>query len=55
MATKPAGKAQLQAAVNKHEAKLHKGQPMTKLKSGGVVVRGCGAATKGTKARGPMA
>jgi len=48
-------KAAMQKAVNKHEAKLHKGQPKTKLASGGITTRGNGAATKGTKAYGPMA
>ena len=49
-------KSMMQKAVNKHEAKLHPGKPMTKLKKGGgVKIRGCGAATKGCIARGPMA
>ena len=48
-------KAKLQQAVNKHEARMHPGKPVTKLKTGGIVVRGTGAATKGKLARGPMA
>lgn len=48
-------KTMMQKAVNKHEAKLHKGQPKTKLAKGGITTRGNGAATKGTKAYGPMA
>jgi hypothetical protein len=28
-------KAMMQKAVNKHESRLHKGQPMTKLAKGG--------------------
>lgn len=28
-------KAMMQKAVNKHESKLHKGEPMTKLAKGG--------------------
>ncbi len=48
--------AKIKKALHKHEAKLHPGKPMTKLKKGGgVKIRGCGAATKGCIARGPMA
>jgi hypothetical protein len=36
--------------VKKHETKMHK-----MAKGGGVKIRGTGAATKGTRARGPMA
>jgi hypothetical protein len=32
-------KAMMQKAVNKHEGRLHKGQPMTKLAKGGTVYR----------------
>ena len=39
-------KAMMQKAVNKHEGRLHKGQPMTKLAKGGVT-RADGCATKG--------
>lgn len=43
-------------AVHKHESAMHPGKPKTKLAAGGgVKIRGTGAATKGTKARGPMA
>jgi hypothetical protein len=36
--------------VKKHEKRMHK-----MAKGGGVKIRGTGAATKGTMARGPMA
>jgi hypothetical protein len=43
-------------AVHKHEKSMHPGKPLTKLKGGGgIKIRGTGAATKGTMARGPMA
>ena len=49
-------KRMMQKAVNKHEKAMHPGKPMTKLaKGGGIKIRGTGAATKGTMARGPMA
>jgi len=41
-------KAMMQKAVNKHEGRLHKGQPMTKLASGGTFRSSAnGIATKG--------
>jgi hypothetical protein len=44
-------KAMMQKAVNKHEARLHKGQPKTKLASGGYTRAADGIASKGkTKA-----
>jgi hypothetical protein len=47
-------KGMMQKAVNKHEGRLHKGQPMTKLASGGSVSsRADGCATKG-KTKGTM-
>ena len=47
-------KAMMQKAVNKHEGRLHKGQPMTKLASGGSASsRADGCATKG-KTKGTM-
>jgi hypothetical protein len=50
MATKHTDAAQdkpmMQAAVNKHEARLHKGEPKTKLAKGGMIARGGGAARK---------
>jgi hypothetical protein len=48
-------KGMMQKAVNKHEGRLHKGQPMTKLASGGGVFRkgADGCATKG-KTKGTM-
>lgn len=39
-------KAMMQKAVNKHEGRLHKGQPMTKLAKGGVT-RADGCVSKG--------
>jgi hypothetical protein len=53
--TKQMDKSMAQKAINKHEGAMHPGKPMTKLKTGGIVVRGTGAATKGKMARGPMA
>ena len=44
-------KAMMQKAVNKHESRLHKGQPMTKLAKGGFTRAADGIASKGkTKA-----
>ena len=40
-------KAMMQKAVNKHESRLHKGQPMTKLAKGGFTKSADGIATKG--------
>lgn len=40
-------KAMMQKAVNKHESRLHKGKPMTKLAKGGSVTRGDGCVAKG--------
>ena len=49
-------KSMVKKAVHKHESAMHPGKPKTKLaKGGGVKTRGTGAATKGTKAYGPMA
>lgn len=49
-------KAVAKKAVHKHEKSMHPGKPLTKLsKGGGIKIRGTGAATKGTMARGPMA
>lgn len=42
-------KAVARQEVKQHEKKVHK------MAGGGITVRGTGAATKGTKARGPMA
>jgi hypothetical protein len=39
-------KSMMQKAVNKHEGRLHKGQPMTKFAKGGVT-RADGCVTKG--------
>jgi len=39
-------KSMMQKAVNKHESRLHKGQPMTKFAKGGVT-RADGCVTKG--------
>lgn len=46
-------KAMMQKAVNKHESRLHKGQPMTKLAAGGYTRAADGCATKG-KTKGTM-
>lgn len=44
-------KAMMQKAVNKHEGRLHKGQPMTKLAKGGFTKSADGIAKSGkTKA-----
>jgi len=40
-------KSMMQKAVNKHEGRLHKGQPMTKLAGGGYTKAADGVATKG--------
>ena len=49
-------KEAVKKAVHKHEKAMHPGKPLTKLqKGGGIKIRGTGAATKGVKARGPMA
>jgi hypothetical protein len=49
-------KQMAQRAINRHEANMHPGKTKTRLaKGGGVKIRGTGAATKGTRARGPMA
>ena len=46
-------KGMMQKAVNKHEGRLHKGQPMTKLAKGGFTKEANGIATKG-KTKGAM-
>ena len=46
-------KAMMQKAVNKHESRLHKGSPMTKLSSGGYTRSADGIASKG-KTKGKM-
>ena len=46
-------KSMMQKAVNKHEGRLHKGQPMTKLSAGGYTRAADGCATKG-KTKGKM-
>ena len=46
-------KKMMQKAVNKHESRLHKGQPMTKLSSGGYTRSADGCAQKG-KTKGKM-
>ena len=40
-------KAMMQKAVNKHESRLHKGQPMTKLAKGGFTKSADGIAQRG--------
>ena len=46
-------KAMMQKAVNKHESRLHKGQPMTKLAKGGFTKAADGIAQRG-KTKGTM-
>jgi len=47
-------KSMMQKAVNKHEGRLHKGEPMTKLAKGGTASsRGDGCCSKG-KTKGTM-
>ena len=47
-------KSMMQKAVNKHESRLHKGAPMTKLAKGGTFRASAnGVATKG-KTKGTM-
>lgn len=46
-------KAMMQKAVNKHEARLHKGEPMTKLSAGGYTRAADGIAQRG-KTKGTM-
>lgn len=46
-------KAMMQKAVNKHESRLHKGQPMTKLAKGGFTKAADGIAKSG-KTKGKM-
>ena len=46
-------KAMMQKAVNKHEGRLHKGQPKTKLAAGGFTRAADGIAKKG-KTKGKM-
>lgn len=40
-------KALMQKAISKHESRLHKGEPKTKLAKGGLATRGKGIAKKG--------
>ena len=46
-------KSMMQKAVNKHEARMHKGKPMTKLASGGFTKSADGIAKRG-KTKGTM-
>jgi len=46
-------KAMMQKAVNKHESRLHKGKPKTKLAAGGFTRSADGIASKG-KTKGKM-
>jgi len=46
-------KAMMQKAVNKHESRLHKGQPKTKLAAGGYTRAADGCAQRG-KTKGTM-
>jgi hypothetical protein len=40
-------KAMMQKAVNKHEGRLHKGEPKTKLAKGGMAMKAKGVAKRG--------
>ena len=48
-------KAMMQKAVNKHEGRLHKGQPMTKLAKGGVAASKMGAVKTAAPSRDGIA
>ena len=45
-------KTMMQKAVNKHEGRLHKGQPMTKLAKGGMAASKMGSVKTGSKPDG---
>ena len=47
-------KAMMQKAVNKHEGRLHKGQPMTKLAKGGTFRASANGVAKQGKTKGTM-
>jgi hypothetical protein len=47
-------KAMMQKAVNKHEGRLHKGQPMTKLAGGGTFRASANGVAKQGKTKGTM-
>ena len=55
--TDPNLMTQLESAPGMPARRVSGGNPASKQvnKNGEVTIRGCGAATKGTKARGPMA
>ena len=44
-----------QISPNTGRQRVSVGDPARPAKTDGITIRGCGAATKGTKARGPMA
>jgi hypothetical protein len=48
-------KSMMQKAVNKHEGRLHKGQPMTKLAKGGVATSKMGAVKTAAPSRDGIA
>ena len=48
-------KKMMQKAVNKHEGRLHKGQPMTKLAKGGVAASKMGAVKTASPSRDGVA
>lgn len=48
-------KKMMQKAVNKHEGRLHKGQPMTKLSKGGVAASKMGAVKTAAPSRDGVA
>ena len=47
-------KAMMQKAVNKHESRLHKGQPMTKLAKGGTFRSSANGIAQRGKTKGTM-
>ena len=47
-------KGMMQKAVNKHEGRLHKGQPMTKLAGGGTFRTSANGVAKQGKTKGTM-
>lgn len=51
----PNNRSAEQVSVETEAMNVSIGTKMDKVESDGITIRGCGAATKGTKARGPMA
>ena len=53
--TDPNTMTQLESTPGMPARRVSAGDPTKAAKTDGITIRGCGAATKGTKARGPMA